>query len=129
MSETPDTFSHARIDWDEQGLPHSRQFDDVYFSRADGLEETRHVFLAGNHLADRFAALPEGGRLVIGETGFGTGMNFLCAWELFERTAPASARLHFVSVEKYPLTRADLERAGPSIRASSACCWTAAGWC
>lgn len=111
MSETPDTFSHARIDWDEQGLPHSRQFDDVYFSRADGLEETRHVFLAGNHLADRFAALPEGGRLVIGETGFGTGMNFLCAWELFERTAPASARLHFVSVEKYPLTRADLERA------------------
>ncbi|CAD5109309.1 bifunctional tRNA (5-methylaminomethyl-2-thiouridine)(34)-methyltransferase MnmD/FAD-dependent 5-carboxymethylaminomethyl-2-thiouridine(34) oxidoreductase MnmC [Zestomonas carbonaria] len=112
MPDTPsDTFSHARIDWDEQGLPRSRLFDDVYFSSLDGLEETRHVFLAGNDLAERFAALPDGGRLVIGETGFGTGMNFLCAWELFERTAPAGARLHFVSVEKYPLTHADLERA------------------
>ena len=102
---------HAQLDWDEQGQPHSRTFGDVYFSRASGLEETRHVFLAHNRLAERFAALPAGGRLVIGETGFGTGLNFLCAWQLFEQTAPADARLHFVSVEKYPLTRSDLERA------------------
>ncbi|WP_152389979.1 bifunctional tRNA (5-methylaminomethyl-2-thiouridine)(34)-methyltransferase MnmC2/FAD-dependent 5-carboxymethylaminomethyl-2-thiouridine(34) oxidoreductase MnmC1 [Azotobacter salinestris] len=103
--------SHAQLDWDEQGQPLSRGFGDVYFSRASGLEETRYVFLGHNDLPDRFAALPAGGRLSIGETGFGTGLNFLCAWQLFERTAPADARLHFVSVEKYPLTRADLQRA------------------
>lgn len=111
------------------------------------MAETRHVFLDGNQLPERFAALPEGGRLVIGETGFGTGLNFLCAWQLFREQAPASARLHFVSVEKFPLAHADLARAlalwpsltpsamnccsgtAPSTPASSACCWTAAAWC
>ncbi|MGV8597216.1 hypothetical protein ACV35V_32920, partial [Pseudomonas aeruginosa] len=35
----------------------------------------------------------------------------LCAWQLFERVAPAAARLEFVSVEKSPLAAADLRRA------------------
>ncbi|NMX52673.1 bifunctional tRNA (5-methylaminomethyl-2-thiouridine)(34)-methyltransferase MnmD/FAD-dependent 5-carboxymethylaminomethyl-2-thiouridine(34) oxidoreductase MnmC [Pseudomonas veronii] len=103
--------THAQIDWDDQGRPHSRVFDDVYFSDQSGLEETRYVFLEQNRLQARFAALPAGGRLVIGETGFGTGLNFLCAWQLFEQHAVAGARLHFVSVEKYPLSHADLQRA------------------
>ena len=101
----------AQIDWDEHGNPHSRVFSDVYFSTESGLDETRHVFLTQNELPERFAALPAGGRLVIGETGFGTGLNFLCAWQLFNASAVADARLHFVSVEKYPLSRADLQRA------------------
>ncbi len=103
--------THAQLDWDAQGRPRSRVFDDVYFSDKSGLEETRYVFLEQNRLQERFAALPESGRLVIGETGFGTGLNFLCAWQLFEQHAVAGARLHFVSVEKYPLRPADLQRA------------------
>ena len=102
---------HAQLDWDDQGLPRSRVFDDVYFSDKSGLDETRYVFLEQNNLRERFAALPVGGRLVIGETGFGTGLNFLCAWQLFEQHAVAGARLHFVSVEKYPLSLPDLQRA------------------
>ncbi|MFM9487072.1 MULTISPECIES: bifunctional tRNA (5-methylaminomethyl-2-thiouridine)(34)-methyltransferase MnmC2/FAD-dependent 5-carboxymethylaminomethyl-2-thiouridine(34) oxidoreductase MnmC1 [Pseudomonas] len=102
---------HAQLDWDDQGRPYSRVFDDVYFSDQSGLDETRYVFIEQNRLAERFAALPEGGRLVIGETGFGTGLNFLCAWQVFEQHAAAGARLHFVSVEKYPLSPADLQRA------------------
>ncbi|WP_323176256.1 bifunctional tRNA (5-methylaminomethyl-2-thiouridine)(34)-methyltransferase MnmD/FAD-dependent 5-carboxymethylaminomethyl-2-thiouridine(34) oxidoreductase MnmC [Pseudomonas alvandae] len=102
---------HAQLDWDDQGRPRSRVFNDVYFSDQSGLEETRYVFLQQNNLAERFAALTEGERLVIGETGFGTGLNFLCAWQLFERCAPAGARLHFVSVEKFPLSPEDLRRA------------------
>lgn len=102
---------HAQLDWDDQGRPRSRVFDDVYFSDQSGLDETRYVFLEQNRLAERFAALPAGGRLVIGETGFGTGLNFLCAWQLFEQHAVAGARLHFVSVEKFPLSPGDLQRA------------------
>jgi len=104
-------ITHAQLDWDDQGRPHSRVFDDVYFSDKSGLEETRYVFLEQNRLQERFAALPVVGRLVIGETGFGTGLNFLCAWQLFEQHAVAGARLHFVSVEKYPLSHTDLQRA------------------
>ncbi|WDG76742.1 bifunctional tRNA (5-methylaminomethyl-2-thiouridine)(34)-methyltransferase MnmD/FAD-dependent 5-carboxymethylaminomethyl-2-thiouridine(34) oxidoreductase MnmC [Pseudomonas chlororaphis] len=110
-AELPHTQSHAQLDWDDQGRPRSRVFDDVYFSNDSGLDETRHVFLEQNRLRERFAALPPSGRFVIGETGFGTGLNFLCAWQLFEQQADASARLHFVSVEKFPLTPADLQRA------------------
>lgn len=103
--------SHAQIDWDEQGNPHSRTFSDIYFSTQSGLDETRHVFLKQNDLTNRFAALAADGRLVVGETGFGTGLNFLCTWQLFAEHAVAGARLHFVSVEKFPLSRSDLQRA------------------
>lgn len=101
----------ARLEWDEQGQPLSSQFADVYFSNENGLAETRYVFLANNQLPERFAALTADQQLVIGETGFGTGLNFLCAWQLFEQHAAPGARLHFVSVEKYPLNQTDLRRA------------------
>ncbi|MFT5781437.1 MAG: tRNA 5-methylaminomethyl-2-thiouridine biosynthesis bifunctional protein [Pseudomonas sp.] len=102
---------YAALDWDAQGQPRSQLFADVYFASDGGLAETRHVFLQQNALAERFTALPAGGQLIIGETGFGTGLNFLCAWQLFAQTAAQNCRLHFVSVEKYPLTRSDLQRA------------------
>jgi tRNA 5-methylaminomethyl-2-thiouridine biosynthesis bifunctional protein len=114
MSDAPANLPDsqlAQLDWDAKGQPLSRLYGDVYFSQENGLEETRYVFLANNRLAERFAALGDSEQLVIGETGFGTGLNFLCAWQLFEQHATADARLHFVSVEKYPLSRADLQRA------------------
>ncbi|SUX55980.1 tRNA 5-methylaminomethyl-2-thiouridine biosynthesis bifunctional protein MnmC [Chromobacterium vaccinii] len=89
----------------------SAVFGDVYFSRASGLEETRHVFLRHNRLEERFAALRPSGSFTIAETGFGTGLNFLCAWQCFDACAPAGARLHFVSAEKFPLMPADLAQA------------------
>ncbi|WP_282875799.1 bifunctional tRNA (5-methylaminomethyl-2-thiouridine)(34)-methyltransferase MnmD/FAD-dependent 5-carboxymethylaminomethyl-2-thiouridine(34) oxidoreductase MnmC [Pseudomonas peli] len=112
MPSAPETSSQqVRLEWDEQGQPLSSQFADVYFSNENALAETRYVFLANNQLPERFAALTANQQLVIGETGFGTGLNFLCAWQLFEQHATATARLHFVSVEKYPLNCADLQRA------------------
>ncbi|WP_111640407.1 bifunctional tRNA (5-methylaminomethyl-2-thiouridine)(34)-methyltransferase MnmD/FAD-dependent 5-carboxymethylaminomethyl-2-thiouridine(34) oxidoreductase MnmC [Marinimicrobium alkaliphilum] len=101
---------YARLSWDEQGQPHSSAFDDVYFSSADGLAETRHVFLQHNQLTERFDAL-SAPHFTIAETGFGSGLNFLAAWQLWEQRAPANAQLHFVSVEKYPLRPEDLCRA------------------
>ncbi|WEL56846.1 bifunctional tRNA (5-methylaminomethyl-2-thiouridine)(34)-methyltransferase MnmD/FAD-dependent 5-carboxymethylaminomethyl-2-thiouridine(34) oxidoreductase MnmC [Pseudomonas kermanshahensis] len=104
-------LQHAQIDWDDQGRPHSRQYDDVYFAVNEGIEETKHVFLGQTRLAERFADLAPHTCLIIGETGFGTGMNFFCAWQLFDQHAHADARLHFVSVEKYPLGHDDMARA------------------
>ena len=88
----------------------SLQYGDVYFSRASGLDETRHVFLEHNHLPQRWRELAPTS-FTIAETGFGTGLNFLCAWQLWLACAPSDARLHFVSFEKYPLTPDDLGRA------------------
>ncbi len=104
-------IDHAQLNWDDQGQPLSSQFDDVYFSRASGLAESEHVFIQHNQLPERFTALAEGQTFVIGETGFGTGLNFLCAWQCFNNHAPRNTRLHFISVEKYPLQAKDLVQA------------------
>ncbi|MFB6349358.1 tRNA (5-methylaminomethyl-2-thiouridine)(34)-methyltransferase MnmD [Moraxella sp. ZJ142] len=108
-----------KTDTDGHTVPTSVQFDDVYFSHAGGLAETYHVFLHGNQLPKRFAQLqdnlpqnpPQQTRFVIAETGFGTGLNFLATCQLWQNTAPKSAKLHFISTEKFPLSRQDLAQA------------------
>lgn len=102
----------AQLDWNDDGTPLSQQFDDVYFSRHSGIDETRYVFLEQNKLTERFAALnsAETSHFHIGETGFGTGLNFLCAWQLRDKIAP-QCHLQFTSVEKYPLSLEHLEKA------------------
>lgn len=108
---TSDTFQLAELRWDDEGQPLSNAFGDVYFSRADGLAETRHVFLQHNQLHERWQQLQPWQTFVIGETGFGSGLNFLAAWQLWQQIAPSEAQLHFVSVEKFPLRKEDLARA------------------
>ncbi|MCG6874531.1 MAG: bifunctional tRNA (5-methylaminomethyl-2-thiouridine)(34)-methyltransferase MnmD/FAD-dependent 5-carboxymethylaminomethyl-2-thiouridine(34) oxidoreductase MnmC [Betaproteobacteria bacterium] len=100
----------SELDW-RDGQPVSRRYGDVYFSRESGIAETRHVFLAGNRLRERWAALPPGGRFTIGETGFGTGLNFCAAWQLWESEAPQDAVLRYVSFERFPLSPDELIRA------------------
>ncbi|WP_083627809.1 bifunctional tRNA (5-methylaminomethyl-2-thiouridine)(34)-methyltransferase MnmD/FAD-dependent 5-carboxymethylaminomethyl-2-thiouridine(34) oxidoreductase MnmC [Salinicola sp. MH3R3-1] len=106
---------HAELDWraDDGDLvaPFSTAYDDVYFSRQDGQAESRFVFLDNNDLPRRFADWRHRRAFTIGETGFGTGLNMLCAWACFDEHAPAEARLHLVSTEMHPLTREALERA------------------
>lgn len=102
---------YAKLHWDKDGLPLSQQFDDYYFSKLNGLEETHYIYLEHNRLPERFAALTAQQSFVIGETGFGTGLNFLASWTLWRELANQESQLHFISVEKYPLSHKDLARA------------------
>jgi len=103
----------ATIQWDQDGQPHSTQFDDKYFCAEDGLAESRYVFCGGNDLKNRWSALSpdKPGTFTIAETGFGTGLNFLCAWQLWMETAPPGWRLRYLSLDRYPLSVDDLSRA------------------
>lgn len=105
-----DAIAPAVIDW-QGNTPCSTRFGDAYFSRDDGTGESRAVFIEGNHLPARFARLEPGELFVIGETGFGTGLNMLLAADLFARVAPPAARLSLVSAERHPLRPEDLARA------------------
>lgn len=87
------------------GAAFSETYGDTYWSLDGGLDETRHVFLSGNDLPARWQARD---RFAILETGFGTGLNFLCAWQSFRESAPAGTRLHYLSVDKHPFRRDDL---------------------
>lgn len=105
-------LEYAPLRWHADGQPESTRFDDVYFSRADGLAETRHVFIEGNRLIERWQNLPDGtGTFTIAETGFGTGLSFLLTVQLWLEHAPPRWRLHFVSTENYPLQAEDWHRA------------------
>ncbi len=95
----------AGVVWNAAGTPVSTRFDDPYFSLENGLEETRHTFLAGNGLPGRFHA-----GFHIGELGFGTGLNMLAtliAWR--ESGAPEGVR--FTSFEAFPMEAGDIARA------------------
>ncbi len=99
--------------WDERGIPHSSIFNDQYFCKDNGYAEGIHVCCHGNNLPERFAKLdPDAsGVFTIIETGFGTGLDFCCAWELWDKCAPRSWKLNFISVELYSLLPDEIDRA------------------
>ncbi len=97
----------ARLAFAADGTPFSEAFGDVYHSAGGGPGQARHVFLAGNGLPERWRGRR---RFTLLETGFGLGLNFLVAWAAWRGDAGRCERLHFVSLEKHPFTRHDLER-------------------
>lgn len=114
-------ISNARLKWQEDGLPWSEQFDDVYFSRQGALAESRHVFIEANELWSRWQqaeqALQEdspASPFVIAELGFGCAVNFLQTlklWQQFRQANPdARLRLHYLGFEKHPPHKDDLKR-------------------
>ncbi len=93
----------ADIDWQSGGVPVATRFDDPYFSLADGLAETRYVFLQGNRIAERAQA---GFR--IAELGFGTGLNLLASVAaLRDHAGP----IFYTSFEAFPMNAPDMARA------------------
>jgi tRNA 5-methylaminomethyl-2-thiouridine biosynthesis bifunctional protein len=107
----------ANIEWRENkgaknsiGQPYSLDFNDVYFNTDDGLAESEHVFITHNKLQQRFSDANLSSFTMI-ETGFGTGLNFLAVSALWLQLAPKSATLHYIGIEKTPLSIADLTRA------------------
>jgi len=94
--------------WDTDDTPRNLDFDDLYATRADALAEARHVVIDGLAEPDLWT---RSGPLVIAETGFGLGLNLLTAWDHWRRTAPPSARLHWLSMEGFPVTRDQAARA------------------
>jgi tRNA 5-methylaminomethyl-2-thiouridine biosynthesis bifunctional protein len=108
-------ITHAKLEWRNDATPASTAFNDVYFSKLDGAQESEYVFLKHNQLQQRWSQWNKE-HFVIAETGFGTGLNFLLTWlafRQFRQTHPEAKpqRLIFCSVEKFPLTPADLKSA------------------
>ena len=99
-------MKYAHIEWNN-GQPFNADYGDVYFSSDGGVAETEYVFLQQNNLAARWQSTQ---RFIIGETGFGTGLNFIVTLKHWLSSAPDSARLHFFSVEQHPLSPPDLQR-------------------
>lgn len=107
---TPDTprSTDPALVWGDDGLPRSGRFGDVYFSSDDGLAESRAVFLTGCGLPQAWRGRR---RFVVGELGFGTGLNIAALIDLWARHRPPEGRLHVFSIEAFPVAREDAARA------------------
>ncbi|PVZ69735.1 FAD-dependent 5-carboxymethylaminomethyl-2-thiouridine(34) oxidoreductase MnmC [Pelagibaculum spongiae] len=100
-------MQHGDLHWKNSQGPSSSQFGEVYYHSKNGLKDHRAMFLQGNQLPKRW----HGQNFVIGETGFGAGLNFLSSWLEWKRNRQNSERLHYISAEQFPLSRADLQAA------------------
>ena len=108
----------AKIKFNEHGMPYSTQFKDIYFDHSISCLQSEQVFINGNNLVQVWHDLHHNNdetEFVIAETGFGTGLNFLLTLEKFRQFKQQSGntllRLKFISCEKYPLSRQDLQQA------------------
>ena len=93
----------AKITLNEHQNPYSQEYDDIYFASADGTKESSAIFLEGALLFNNW---DKKATYCIGETGFGTGLNFLITWE---NILPTQAKLHFISIEKHPISLEQLK--------------------
>lgn len=98
----------AEVNW-QNGLPFSKQFNDLYFSTNDPIPYSQYIYIDGNHLQERFIKLQDE-IFVVGETGFGLGLNFLLTWKSFITYAPPKACLRMLSCEKFPVEKKDMAR-------------------
>ena len=107
----------AGIAFDPAGTPLSTRFGDVYRSRDGALAEAQAVFIEGTRVTDRWSGLAS---FTVLEIGFGLGVNFLATLSAWRTSPHRPARLHFVSIEKHPLSAADLVAAHAALGLISA---------
>ncbi|WP_177428477.1 bifunctional tRNA (5-methylaminomethyl-2-thiouridine)(34)-methyltransferase MnmD/FAD-dependent 5-carboxymethylaminomethyl-2-thiouridine(34) oxidoreductase MnmC [Candidatus Venteria ishoeyi] len=102
-------MNNAKINWDKHGVPYACDFNDVYFSTENALEESRCIFIAANQLTQRWSQWSEKRAFVIAETGFGSGLNFLATWRHWQQQQ-SHVTLVYRAIERFPLHVQDLQR-------------------
>ncbi len=101
MNQPPVSWSGA--------IPRSTRFDDIYYNPEDPLGESRHVFIQGAELARQIG---QHDWLCVGETGFGTGLNFLLSWQCWRQQRPGPGQwMRYCSIEAYPLSVNNIKKA------------------
>ncbi|RDJ11480.1 tRNA (5-methylaminomethyl-2-thiouridine)(34)-methyltransferase MnmD [Rhizobium grahamii] len=100
--------AHQPLEWCDGDMPYSPAFGDHFYCQTDGRLECGHVFLAGNGLPQRWQ---DQSHFLIGELGFGTGLNFAETWRQWKLNRLDGQRLHFMSFELYPMRRGEIDRA------------------
>ena len=97
------TVQPPQLNFNREGIPCSEYFGDPYFSLTNPLEESHFVFLDSTNILTRW----QNRHFIIGEVGFGFGINFLTTAEAWIKKSP-NHQLHFISIEKHPVRPNDL---------------------
>lgn len=106
--------SFEPVTWNSESSPFNERFKDIYRSKGtgplSGLDQARHVFLAGCGLVGPQPLWQHLEQWSILETGFGLGLNFLATYHAWLKDPFAPKHLHYVSIEAYPVSAHDILR-------------------
>jgi tRNA U34 5-methylaminomethyl-2-thiouridine-forming methyltransferase MnmC len=108
VHEVPHPSASQPLEWRDGDMPYSQVFGDHFYCQTDGRLECGHVFMDGNGLPARWQGRDN---FLIGELGFGTGLNFCETWRQWKLHRTAGTKLHFMSFELYPMRATDIDRA------------------
>lgn len=112
MNKSKSVISTNQLTYQEDGAPYCQRFDDIYFDTKSGTSQSDYVFVQQNDIQTRLINATH--TFTIAETGFGTGLNFLLTMRAYQQAQINSptplAKLHFISVEKYPLSKEQLTK-------------------
>lgn len=103
-----------KLIWQADKTLYSERFEDYYFGVDEGMIESEYVYIQANRLEERFQAISQqkitrgGVSFCIAELGFGTGTNFLLSCKLWLKNTSSEHCLHYISFEKYPLSKVEL---------------------
>ena len=98
------TLETHKLKW-EDDLPFSLDSNDIFF-QDDALDEIEHVFLEPNLILNRIL---EDTNLVIGEIGFGFGLNFLSTCKSWVKNSN-NGLLTFLSIDHKVPTKTEIKR-------------------
>lgn len=115
--------SKTSLIFQDNGAPYSTNFDDIYFDSKTGCDQSKTVFIQANNIVERLKN--NNSLFTVAETGFGTGLNFLLTLEAYKESVLSTYsdvlstenkktkeknthKLHFISVEKFPLSKKQL---------------------
>lgn len=87
----------------QDGQPFSKTFQDIFFNPKAGLQESSHVFIAGNDLPSKWQTMANKADFCVVETGFGSGLNFLNTCLHWQHSVDKPAHLNFISTELFPM--------------------------
>ena len=106
MKKSEYVLEPAEIVWNDQS-PYSREYRDIYGQENYVIREKLNVFV--KRFAEFVKDIPRNSQVTVCELGLGFGISLLLTAE-FWKSLPKSSRLNFVSIEKHPVSKADLKK-------------------
>ena len=106
MKKSEYILEPAEIVWDGKN-PYSPEYRDVYGQEDHLIQEKLNVFV--KPFAELVRDIPGNSQVTVCELGLGFGLNLLLTAD-FWNSMPKSARLNYVSIEKHPVSKADLKK-------------------
>ncbi len=99
------SLEEHKLDW-RHGLPYSLDYNDIFFNK-DALEEIHYVYIEPNNIKKRFKSADN---VVIGELGFGLGLNFLVTSQEWVKSKN-NGHLTYLSIDSKAPTTANIKQA------------------